>query len=459
MIYNLQEMDKSEVIALNLTNVAPSLFFHESRWFKPVVDKILELVPDKQRKQPHVKAVKWFVTQSAKTIKTGSSGFYISLDHKYYKQSILGVGFKPVAELLYNLESLGYVDIYKGYAEFSGKDVVNAQQSFVHLTEEGRKLWEVVDKRRIPSLHATDVIELKYRVTQELKPTQGAKGISELKEKVMDLNKTLLKTKIEYKGKSIAPTEYKRVYTDSLYGHGRFYVSGGGVQLLPAVYRSAYLTFDGEPVVELDFSSLHPNLLYEMVDMTGEFHPVEGEGGVREILGEDFKPYAADVSEIVKVDWEAVEAHRKKFNMKGYDPLRNLLKRTLLISLNAIDRIQASAALRSRVRLDKEREEEYREFVGVDNSFQSWQVCDAVKEHNFLIEDYFYNDVGFKLMNKDSNIAARVVDTMLQNDEAVLIYHDSFIVRQSMEQVLLDSMKDAWKKEIGNNKFCKIERK
>lgn len=459
MIYRLEEMDESEAIALSLTNVSPSLYYHESKWFKPVMEALSNVVPEKQRKTPHLKALKWFVTQSSRAIKTGSSGFYVGLDHKYYTNSPLGVGFKPVSELLYALEEKGYIDIYVGYGQISNGQVQCKKNSFVHLTEEGRKLWEIVDDRRIPCPRNDDVIELKDRSSGEIKPTQGVKGIKELKEKVVELNKTLAKTSIAYKGKSIAPTEYKRVYTDNIYGHGRFYVSGGGVQLIPAVYRSAYLTFDGEGVVELDFSSLHPNLLYEMVELTGEYHPVEGEGGVMEILGEDFKPYAADVSEIVKVDWDTVESHRKEFNLPTYDPVRNLLKRALLISLNAIDRIQASAALRSRFRLDRERLPEYREFVGIDNSLQSWQVCDAVKEHNYLIEEYFYNDIGFKLMNKDSNIAARIVDAMLASDEPVLIYHDSFIVRGSAEKLLYNAMREAWKAEIGDNKFCKIEKK
>lgn len=459
MIYRLEDMDESEVIALSLTNVSPSLYYHESKWFKPVMDTLKEVVPEKQRKVPHLKALKWFVTQSGRVIKTGSSGFYVSLHHSYYKHSPLGVGFKPVNDLLYALEEKGYIDIYEGYGKVAQGQVQVKKQSFVHLTEEGRKLWEMIDNKRIPSTKNEDVIELKDRSSGEMKSTQGVKGIKELKEKVVELNKALAKTSIAYKGKPIAPTEYKRVYSDNIYGHGRFYVSGGSVQLLPAVYRSTYLTFNGEGVVELDFSSLHPNLLYEMVELTGEYHPVEGEGGVMEIIGADFKPYAADVSEIVKVDWEMVEAHRKEFNMPTYDPVRNFLKRALLISLNAIDRIQASAALRSRFRLDRERIPEYREFVGIDNNVQSWQVCDAVKEHNYLIEDYFYNDIGFKLMNKDSNIAARVVDTMLANDEPVLIYHDSFIVRESAEELLYNAMRDSWKSEVGDNKFCKIEKK
>ena len=460
MIYELKGMDESDVMALNLTNLSPSLYYHESKWFKPVTETLLHFVPEKQRKLPHIKAVKWFVTQASRVVKANCSGFYVSLRPEFYKNSPLGIGYKPVTELLYKLESAGYIDLYVGcYGVLEYGKARFTQLSFVHLTEKGFALWESVSKRNIPALRETDVIVIKDRETGDELPTQGVKGIKKVKEQVIMLNQALSETVICYKGLPIAPTEYRRIYSDNLYGHGRFYVAGGGVQVLPAIYRSAYLTFDGESVVELDFSSLHPNILYEMVELTGEYHPVEGEGGVKEILGESFKPYAADVSGIVRVDWQAVEAHRLKYNMPTYDPVRNLLKRTLLISLNAIDRIQASAALKSRIRLDRERKEEYREFAGIDSSVQAWQLCDSVKEHNYLIEDYFYNDIGFTLMNKDSNIASRVVESMLELDQPVLIYHDSFIVKKSAEELLYNAMQLAWKEEVGDNKFCKIERK
>lgn len=42
-------------------------------------------------------------------------------------------------------------------------------------------------------------------------------------------------------------------------------------------------------------------------------------------------------------------------------------------------------------------------------------------------------------MNTDSNIASRVVSAMIQEGESVLIYHDSFICRESAEEKLLRS--------------------
>ena len=62
-------------------------------------------------------------------------------------------------------------------------------------------------------------------------------------------------------------------------------------------------------------------------------------------------------------------------------------------------------------------------------------------------------------MNKDSNISSSVVEKLLNAGEPVLIYHDSFIVRESDAGLLYNAMKEAWGEEMGSNKFCKIEKK
>jgi hypothetical protein len=76
-----------------------------------------------------------------------------------------------------------------------------------------------------------------------------------------------------------------------------------------------------------------------------------------------------------------------------------------------------------------------------------------------LIEDYFYTDAGMRLMNIDSNIAARVVSDMIQEGENLLIYHDSFICRASAEDKLHSIMLNAWKEEVGDNQFCFVSKK
>ena len=84
-------------------------------------------------------------------------------------------------------------------------------------------------------------------------------------------------------------------------------------------------------------------------------------------------------------------------------------------------------------------------------------VCDAIKEHNYLIEDYFYADMSHTLMNVDSNIATRVVNAMLDIGQPILLYHDSFVVKRSAYKELFHEMYVAWKDVIGDNKFCKVD--
>ena len=461
MIYNLEEMDDSTLLGVTLTNVSPSVYYHESKWFKPVVDDLWKVLPKSRKVEPQKKAVAWFVTQSARVVKTGSSGFYLSLDRNSYTDNKQGLGYRAVKKVIDDLELLGYIDLYLGFVkEWENGIPVKKYQSFVHLTEKGLDLWEKVDPSKIPKHKSKHLVIIRDRQTEEEKSTRGVEGIKEIKDQVTMLNEALAQACIEYKGKRVAPVEYHRVFTNSLQEHGRFYVNGGGVQLLPSSYRRSFLTFDGEGVVELDYSSMHPNILYERIEMQGGYGTVDkGDCSIKEILGEGFNPYAAKTKDWIKVDLEAVEDHKRKYDLPDYDPVRNLMKKALLISINAIDRHQANASVKSKLYNDQFKPEENREFIGIDTKLQAFLVCDAIKEHNYLIEDYFYADMAHTLMNIDSNIATRVVNTMLDLGQPILLYHDSFVVKESAHDDLYQAMHVAWKEVIGDNKFCKIEKK
>ena len=73
-------------------------------------------------------------------------------------------------------------------------------------------------------------------------------------------NDSLHENTITFRGKNICVPQYTRTYTGSLDITGRLYVQGGGVQLMPQDIRKDHLKIDGEPVVELDYSAMHPML-------------------------------------------------------------------------------------------------------------------------------------------------------------------------------------------------------
>lgn len=451
MIYELSKMNDLLMYEGMITNTESSLFYHRSLWYEQVVSHILSVTDGKWEK-----GVRWLVTNTARAMKGNASGFYISLNPNYYSKNDQGIGFRVVNAMLYNLEDSQYIDIYKGFVketDSKGKPT-RTVLSFLQFKEKYLALWDTVDLQLLPNTEVDEMIEIRNRETGENKSLRGRNGISTIREGVQMLNDSLKDVSIEFKGKRVATVEYKRVYSNSLQEAGRFFVSGGGVQLLPEKYRSKYLTFDGEPTSELDYSSIHPMLCLERLNLSGGY-----DCNVWDIIGRDFKPYGADLSDIVKVDWDAVEDHKEKFGLDKYDPVRNLAKVALLISINAIDREGAVSAVSNKLYQDTKKAEADKKFVGIIKPTKVLDVCEAIRKHNYLIENYFYSDAGMRLMNTDSNIASRVVSAMIQEGESVLIYHDSFICRASAEEKLHSIMLSAWKEEVGDNQFCFVSKK
>ena len=124
---------------------------------------------------------------------------------------------------------------------------------------------------------------------------------------------------ISYCGNRVPEVYYSRIFADDLSHAGRFYSSDGRMSCLQQRYRSQ-LKINNEPVVELDYSSLHASMLYETIK---DFD-----------LPDDFKAYQADISKYVTGDKNKVEEFKKKHNLKSYDPIKNLCKKVLLVSLN-----------------------------------------------------------------------------------------------------------------------------
>ena len=454
MRYQLDRVEDEYLYASTITNVNSSLYYHDSRWCSSIVFLLLSIMSGKESK-----AVKWFVTNTAKAVKANCSGFFVSLNPHYYTRNVQKIGYRGVIALLDKLDDEGYIDIYVGFVsewDENGKPL-RTVPSFVQFTEKYLALWEEIDVKLLPNLPAEDLVEIKDRKTGDLKSLRGRNGIGSIKEVVQMLNDSLKEVKIEFMGKRVAPIEYKRIYSNSLTECGRFFVAGGGIQLIPEKYRSKHLRFDGESVVELDFSSIHPFICYERLNLGGGF-----DCNLWDIIGKGFKPYDADTS-MLKVDWEAVAEFKNTYNIANYDPVRNLCKQALLTSINAVDRTSAVAAVSSEIYRDTKKagtkDEAKRSYVGLLPKVQVGELCDAIKEHNYIIEDFFFRDMGVKLMNTDSNITARVVESMVQQGESILCYHDSYICRESAEQILYDAMYKAWKDEIGDNQFCKIEKK
>lgn len=448
MEYQLKDLTEEEMSGIRVRTLKSSPYYHKNKALEGVVAYVKSIHPSKNDA-----ASRWFVTNVSKVLRNKGKAMTVKLDTSYWTNNICGIGIRGVRALLNTLSEGGYIDLYIGYTEYWKPKT--SRKSFPSVVVFKDKLLALFQDMPLHLFVKRGILEeeivLRDRKTKEKKSTRVIRNVREERERMKDYNVSLAEADIKYAGETIATVEYFRSFTGPEEG-GRLYVHGGGVQLVPEKYRSKWLTFNDEPVVELDYSSNHPNILYEKFEATTGFD-------LDQYLEEDFKPYGAEV-DFLEVDEVAIEKHKIKHSLSSYDPVRELCKVALLVSINSTDRDSANQGLRNEIYQDRyHTKEENKKFVGLPNTINTDLLCHTIRNHNYLIGDYFFTDYGVTLQYIDSQIALRVVDTMIQNGETVLCYHDSFIVRKGAEDILRAAMHEAWRHILGNDKYCKVDKK
>lgn len=458
MYLDLLALSHVERTLLQSKVVSGTKFYSENKWFSPVFAR-LEGVVGKKNKARY-KSTRWFLTCTAKALRNNGIGFCFSMHTSWFTNTKQGIGHLNSVDIVRLLEREGYIDVYKGCVELWGANEdgdgsvpKETHPTIVVLKPKYLELWEGVDLCKIPSIKDSDLITIRDRKTKEEISLQGYKGVSEMRELVERWNKKLAETEIRINDSLCASVQYNRIFSDDLDQDGRFYVIGGGVQTAPAILRKTSLFIGEDKAVELDFKAMHPSLLLELMSV----------GAMKEgrdfDVSPDFSPYDADLKGLVELDQYEIDKQSDLLGSK-YDPIRNLKKQALLVMINAKSEAAARGALCQKLATDKRRPDPIdRLFVGIKGSLPIKEIMDRIYEHNEVIAEYMYKDTGIALMNMDSRIAERVIDAMLQENEPVLCYHDSFIVRHYMEDYLRLSMENAWKAVMKDNKFCKIDKK
>ena len=453
MIYDLSKMSDKDVYTINLSCVRSYVYYHESKYYKAVMDQVLEATNHKWDE-----AVKWWVSNSARAFNRNAYGFVFSLKAETYSKSKQGIGYKKVKKLVEWLESKGYIDVYKGYVKTW--QVVDGQRipetvipSCMIFRQRTVEMWKGVDKSFYlwTEQDENDLAIIRDRLTKETLTNRGRRGIAQIKEEVRNMNTRLEGADITFDGKPIADIAYRRIFTGDLEKGGRLYTIGGGVQLLPQEIRSELLRIDGEPVVELDYSCIHPNICYQMMYNNDGFN-------VYDVMGKDFSPYSADLG-FLKVD-ESAKEYWEKLTGKTHDPVRNLAKLAILIGMNSNDKNSAAWTLGNKVKQDRLKlKVEEQDFYALTSCKEWARVLEAVQKHNDFIADMFFSDAGIMLQNIDSKIMMRIVGAMGEMGHDVLSYHDSVMVKASAETDLFVAMVEAWKAVLGDTTFCKISKK
>lgn len=195
-----------------------------------------------------------------------------------------------------------------------------------------------------------------------------------------------------------------RIFNENLQQGGRFFAQGGGWQNIKGSERRKII-LNNEPVVEIDYKSIHPSILYL-------------EAGLQ-----------------VPSDC---------YDLSSWP--RRLVKKALLIVINADTR---SIAIRALAFSD-----EMHKFAAKQNMktyAAAGLLIDDLKTFHSGISSSFHTGAWRRLMLIDSKIADEVMFLMRQKSIVTLPVHDSFLAPYSASFLLKDAMLQAAETVLGTS--------
>ena len=230
------------------------------------------------------------------------------------------------------------------------------------------------------------------------------------------------------KGKPPRPVNFNRRFVHRIFGDinlesgGRFY--GGWWEDLPRDYRK-YILINGKRTVELDYSSMHPQIVYALA---GKKMPKDAYSDF--LLPKMFPKGSYNFDEDPMADF------------------RNMIKRSLNSMLNSEK--ETTRPPRKRKKKD---------YNPSDFGLTWKEVKGAILEFHHPIKEYFFSGLGGKLQRLDSHIAEETILHFARKNIPVLPVHDSFIMHHGYENELRDAMGQMFKKVIGESADIRIDKK
>lgn len=199
--------------------------------------------------------------------------------------------------------------------------------------------------------------------------------------------------------------QLRRIFARGSFGMGgRFY--GGWWQFIPSDYRG-YITINGQPTVEVDYSELHPRLMYLQANL-----PIP-EGDLYDLgLRYDGQPYDKNV-----------EPYRSK---------RKIIK----TYINAVINDDRGHFKLNAAQIKK---------LGMKTS----ELAKLVAKKHPIISSVKGKGVGLRFQFIDSQIAEKVMMKLLNKRILCLPVHDSFICQERYLGELTQAMNEAYQKVLG----------
>jgi len=402
-------------------------------------------------KYKYVTEVKLLLSYSATAIDKNSNTLLHSRSrHSFDKKK---VSYKRFIDLLNMMQEDGYIDLSIGYAYYDKylKVLTEYEPSFIILLP---KLIDMIKPNKSDVVKPvktglivvnknTDASKIDVKLKRELEDS-----LMEYNDFLSDKNFTV---EVDGERVGVASLVYKRSFTNDLDHGGRYYDITGFMSTMPVKMRKT-IEIDGEPVCELDYSQLHPSILYDIKGVN---------------LPDGFDLYGIDqeaIDQVVELDYDAIEEYRKATGDYKFDPVRNLLKKCVLVMLNTRDKREATMAVYGDYNDEKNKlwnkwinsERDTLKYYGIENLLSVVAIFNELEYKHESIKNHFYDQIGLSLQNIDSSIASYIIEYFSRNNEVVLSMHDSFIIKRSQEDSLREIMFEAYKAVVGSNFNCKV---
>jgi len=360
-----------------------------------------------------------------------SSALALPLSEQFHRRSganSLPYNFGSIQRIVKAAQSLGWIDIVKGNHFFNGGQVsrIRAAGELARVFQAHRFGWTKIaapapSELIVMSSGRRKKIRRFVRLDEHSAIPTWQRNLNQINElltsKCIHLdttNENIRLAAVTQAKKSskelISPINFSKVSLRRIFARdrfdcgGRFY--GGWWQYTPSAFRH-YVSIDGEITVESDYSGMALNCLYALLNEQ------QGEGD----------PYDIGLNYI-----------------NESDPRRKLVKKYINAILNDEH---------NKFRLSHD--ELYT--LGIS----SRELHARVVRRHPKIAKHFNTGIGLHLQFVESEIAQNVMMTFLQDNEACLPIHDSFIVRHQKIEKLEYVMQESFQRQFNSKIKIKSE--
>ena len=227
-----------------------------------------------------------------------------------------------------------------------------------------------------------------------------------------------------------------RSFSDSTFNKGgRVY--GAWWERCASLHRQ-HIYINGNPTVEVDYNSLHPCILYQMVGIN--FFELSGGRDLYDVN----IPELDDVSDDQLGDYSLEQIKIFK---------RFLIKKLTLFGFNAeTEPSLYSATIQDLTAEYRNPESQVNKppasiLPKLSHEFLA-SVFETIKLKHYPIREYFLSGIAPKLQLIESNITSNIIEHFTALKVPVLSIHDSYIVEKRWGQTLINVMQSAWMEEM-----------